>query len=151
MPRTYPTHLGAGGVFSIKDSAATFLTLRQSDGFIGIGTLTPQSKFDVNGNAKVSGSLNPAGGIDATNSITIQTMANSLIIRAGNSEIILRSNGEVAISANSLVLNSKGVLKLTGTQVDISASSSLKLTCTEDTELLSTGVTIIKGSLVKIN
>lgn len=49
--------LGASGVFSIKDGATTFLSLRQSDGFIGIGTLTPQSKFDVNGNAQIRGNL----------------------------------------------------------------------------------------------
>ena len=55
--------LGTNGVFSIKDAATTFLSLRQSDGYIGIGTLTPQSKFDVNGNAQIRGNLS----LSATN------------------------------------------------------------------------------------
>ncbi len=41
--------LGTNGVFSIKDGATTFFSLRQSDGYIGIGTTTPNAKLQVSG------------------------------------------------------------------------------------------------------
>src|SRR5262249_41835592 len=39
--------LGAGGVFTIKDGTTNFFTLRQSDGWVGIGTTSPNGPFEV--------------------------------------------------------------------------------------------------------
>ena len=46
--------IGTDGTFTVKDASNTFLTVKQSDGFVGIGTITPGNVFHVE-----SSSANP--------------------------------------------------------------------------------------------
>src|SRR5262249_24935017 len=39
--------LGDGGVFTIKDASTDFVTLKQSNGYLGIGTTTPNNLLQV--------------------------------------------------------------------------------------------------------
>ena len=41
--------LGTAGVFSIKDGSTTFFSVRQNDGYIGIGTTSPTAKLTLSG------------------------------------------------------------------------------------------------------
>ena len=44
--------LGNGGNYFIKDTSRTFFTLRQSDGYLGLGT-TPNQQFEITGNFRL--------------------------------------------------------------------------------------------------
>jgi hypothetical protein len=82
----------------------------------------------------IEGNLNPMGGISTNNAITIQTTADSLVIAAGSSKIILRSNGDILITAfgetdstvNSIKLTKNGV-DISGNNININALMDLKM------------------------
>ena len=118
-------------------------TIYQSPGSgnIGIGTVSPEEKLDVTGNVKVSGNINPQGGISATNPITIQTLADSLVICAGTSRVTIKSTGEVIITSQNISFKSAGTLNLSGETVNI-AGNDININAVNDFKLKSVNTNI---------
>ena len=63
--------------FSISDATGTSqLFIEQSSNNIGLGTITPKAKLDVNGNANVSGPLTVGGAAIFNNTLKVTNAAN---------------------------------------------------------------------------
>lgn len=99
---------------------------------------------------------------DDKKSITIETEnANKIIITdddAGvfiedenGNKIMLNSDGISLESANDLILKASGDIKIEGMNININASAEFKGEGGGGVDLSSSGMTVIKGSLVQIN
>ena len=91
---------------------------------------------------------------DSDNSITIESSGGNTVVMddktvtidvgAGGSSIKMESNGNITLICN-------GDLNLEGTNVTIKAGATLKLESNAGTELTSSAITKVQGSLVQIN
>ncbi len=77
--------------------------------------------------------------------------ADGVVIEAQGNKIELTNKGIVLKSAADLSLQGIGAVKLEGSNIDISAQGQLKATGNAGIEVSSSGIAVLKGSLVKIN
>lgn len=54
--------LGTGGIYTIKDASTTFLTLQQTDGYLGLGT-TPNEQLEITGNLRLPYTTSSSAGV----------------------------------------------------------------------------------------
>lgn len=85
---------------------------------------------------------------------------HSQLIKLNNDGISMRSNGDITLKANgkikleamdTMTMDSKADITLNGTNLHANAQINLKLQGTTTTELTSSGITEIKGSMILIN
>lgn len=92
---------------------------------LGIASTPPANGLLVNG------PIQPQNGIASPAKMVIESSADSIIVNAGGSQIIIAANGNITIktttSGSKIEIESAGELKLTGSNVNISASSTLAL------------------------
>ncbi|MFH0783130.1 MAG: type VI secretion system tip protein VgrG [Pseudomonadota bacterium] len=66
-------------------------------------------------------------------------------------KLALTSDGITIESAGNITIKSSGDLKFSGTNVQLQASGSLKAEGTGGAEIISSAITVVKGSMVQIN
>ena len=88
-----------------NDAGAPALSIKRSDGNVGIGIQAPTQKLDVAGNARVSGDLNVTGNVTAgTITGTLTTPSLSLdedLTVAGDLLVVDKSEDVVSIKSNT--------------------------------------------------
>jgi uncharacterized protein involved in type VI secretion and phage assembly len=93
---------------------------------------------------------------DKSKTVTLLSKGgHKIVVDDDNNEILIKDSGgsEIKMEANSgkVSIKSSGDLELEGMNITIKAGTSLKLEGGSGTELTSSAITTIKGSLVKIN
>jgi hypothetical protein len=78
----------------------------------------------------IQGTLQPQNNIVTTGKMIIESTADSLIINAGGSQVIVAANGNITIrsGANAKIdIEAEGALNLSGSAVNIQANTNLNL------------------------
>jgi len=76
--------LGSGGSFTVKGATSDSLLVVNDNGKIGVGTVNPAEKLDVNGNLKVRGAVRLGTGAAGDTAGTLTIVGNDGIVADGN-------------------------------------------------------------------
>lgn len=116
--KTFTGDVVFSGGFEVGDSAAGNATLFVSGSRIGINTEAPAEALDVNGNARVGGSLFVGSGIDANNKVVSNVASPTTSTDAANRGFVDSVSGELSsrltstgISLLSSLSDASGVLQ----------------------------------------
>jgi hypothetical protein len=119
-------------------------------GKVGIGTSTPAYKLDVHGSArvdtnlKVMGRILPEGGIITPSNITIQSIDNSIVIKAASSKITVDPDGGITIESDEEIkvqtpkdisFSAKNISLTASNDINMDATHRISLDANENIEL----------------
>ena len=112
--------------FRVQVNSSTKMRVWNNGGTsIGIASTPP-----VNG-LLVNGPIQPQNGIATPAKMVIESSADSIIVNAGGSQIIIAANGNILIKTTApgskIEIESAGELKLTGNTINVTATSTLAL------------------------
>jgi|GEM_PF-1859335 len=105
------------------------LTIRRTNGYVGINKISPLHRLSVGGDFKV----------DNSSGITIETTANSISLKAGTSTVVITENGNIDITTQNGDIDftstsgdinfnaNAGRINLNGNLVNLSAASIAKI------------------------
>jgi phage gp45-like len=91
---------------------------------LGIGSSPP-----LNG-LLVSGSIQPQNGISTTAKLRVESTGDSIVLKAGSSEIMIADNGNIVIrtaAGSKIEMNANGNIQMSGASITINASATLNL------------------------
>ncbi len=93
------------------------------NGFVGIGTSTPDKKLEVEGDVKANGEL-----LVSKNQVTISSTGSKIILEAKSTRITIDEDGGITIeSPDDITILSDGNLSLSGEDVNISAQHDINI------------------------
>jgi len=134
-------------------------------GKVGIGTSAPSYKMDVKGSAKVDtnlkvmGRILPEGGIITPSNITIQSIDNSIVIKAASSKITVDPDGGITIESDEVIkvqtpkdisFNGRNISLTASKDINLNANNRINLDANENIEL-DAGVTLKQRALQYID
>jgi hypothetical protein len=122
-------HINAGAsedALRVQVNSSTKMRVWNNGGTsVGIASTPP-----VNG-LLVNGPIQPQNGIATPAKMVIESSADSIIVNAGGSQIIIAANGNILIKTTApgskIEIESAGELKLTGNTINVTATSTLAL------------------------
>lgn len=88
--------------------------------------------------------------MDAGQKFTI-TCGGASIELDSNGNVKIQTGGKLELSGQQITLNAKSKLSASGQQVEMSGSMSTKVTAQTQLEVSSSGITEVKGNMVKLN
>jgi uncharacterized membrane protein YwzB len=126
---------------------------------VGSGTIPPENGLYV------KGTLQPDSGIITPKKLIIESVGNSITMKAGQSTVVIDANGNITITTHNgitapanIVIQSDGnlnlsgnTLNLTGNLVNINATTALTIKSNASTEISGVGPMDIKASLLRLN
>lgn len=102
----------------------------------------------------VKGTLRPDSGISTPKKLIIESVGESITMKAGGSTVVVDKNGNITITAvnpaSNIVIKSKGNLSLTGFNIDINAQNKLTLNSEINIHLASKVQMTLDGGLSTI-
>jgi hypothetical protein len=139
--------------------SAKLKTFQNGGTSVGSGTIPPKDGLYV------KGTFRPDSGIVTPKKLIIESVGKSITLKAGSSTIVMDEKGNITITSHrniygapNIVIQSEGnldlsgnTLNLTGNLININATAALKIKSGASTEISSSGVMDVKGSILKLN